>query len=147
MAGALETEDVTVMPAADVDPAGMGDYDLAVLGSGVYMGKVGDTIQTLVKTATALPPRIAFFTTHSNPDPDMWKNAFLKVHREVEKAGSTVVGEFECAGENTVTPVEMLLQLYQGDQEKVDAYLECARGHPNEEDEEAAQAFAKSLVV
>jgi flavodoxin len=146
MASALESEDVTIMPAADVDPASMGDYELAVLGSGVYSAEVGDSIKKLVKKAAPLPSRLAFFTTHSNPDPNMWKNAFKKIRKAVEEAGSTIVSEFECRGENTVISPEMLLNLFQGNQEMVDTYFDWALGCPTEEDEENARAFAQSLI-
>jgi len=146
MAGALESEDVTIMPAADVDAAGMGDYDLVVLGSGVYAGKVGGSILDLMKRAAPLPSRLAFFTTHANPDPGMWQNAFKRIRRDVEKAGSIVVAEFDCTGENHIIPEEKLLSIYQGDRETIEAHIESIRGHPNEEDDENARAFARSLI-
>ena len=144
---ALETDDVTTLPASDVDPSSIDDYDLMLMGSGAYMAEVGDSIQNIIKMASSLPAWMAFFTTHSNPDPNMWQNAFKKIQKQVEKKGTSVVGQFECRGENKLTPVEMLLKLYQGDQEKVDAYLECARGHPDEEDEENAPNFCPIISI
>jgi flavodoxin len=146
IAGGLESEDVTILPATEVDAAGMNDYDLVILGSGVYAGKVGTSILDLVKNAFPLTTRLAFFTTHANPDPGMWQNAFKRIRRDVEKSGSTVVAEFDCTGENRVIAEEKLLSVYQGDRETIEAHIESTRGHPNEEDEENARAFARSLV-
>ncbi|HMF29779.1 MAG TPA: flavodoxin family protein, partial [Candidatus Lokiarchaeia archaeon] len=65
MAEALEGEDVTVLPARKVKPDSIGDYDLALLGSGVYGAQVGEPTRKLVKKATAFPPRCALFWTHA----------------------------------------------------------------------------------
>ena len=152
MQESLEFEDVTACPIADVDPTSLKDYDLVIIGSGVYAGSVGPTIKSLLKQATDLPPRFALFMTHANPDPGMWQNAFKPIRRTIEKAGSKVVGEFECLGENTVVPKDVLERVYSLESlppeecEAAHARVEATIGHPDDGDLVNAREFAKSML-
>ncbi|HMF29780.1 MAG TPA: flavodoxin family protein [Candidatus Lokiarchaeia archaeon] len=150
IAEALAEEDLAVMPAADVDPATLGDYEMVLLGSGVYAGAIGASIKPLVKQATTLPAQVALFLTHANSNPAMWRDAFKVVRKFIEKAGSAVVAEFDCYGENLTTTVEQRQRLYANltpeQRELAEAHEEDIRGRPNEEDLDSARAFARALV-
>ncbi len=150
MTDALASEEFTIKPAAEVDPATIDDNQMILLGSGVYGGSVGASIKSLVKKATTLPKKVVLFTTHANFSPVMWKDAFKLVRKGIEKAGSTVVAEWDCQGENrTVSEAFRQSEYAKITPEKrkaAEAYDEQIRGHPNAEDLENARAFARSLV-
>lgn len=150
MQEALESEDVVLLPAAEVTQTSLKEYDLILMGSGVYAGTVGTSIKALMKKATELPSRFAFFITHANPDPAMYQDAFKLVRKGIEKAGSQVVGEFDCRGENLVTTEEQLQKLLESlsseEREVAQVRMEGTRGHPDDEDLANAQEFAKSLI-
>jgi flavodoxin I len=150
MAEALASEVLTIKPAADVDPATIGNNDMILLGSGVYGGSVGASIKTLVKKAPTLPAKVVFFSTHANFSPIMWKDAFKLVRKGIEKAGSAIVAEWDCQGENRTMP-EALRQseyakLTPEKRKAAEENDEKIRGRPNEEDLANARAFARSLL-
>ncbi len=150
MAEALTSEEVSIKPAAEVDPATIGANEMVLLGSGVYGGSVGASIKLLVKKATTLPKKVVLFTTHANFSPIMWKDAFKLVRKGIEKAGSAIVAEWDCPGENrTVAKTFRQAEYAKMAPEKRKAaedYDEKIRGCPKEEDLDQARAFARSLV-
>jgi len=150
MKEALESEDVDILPAANVNQASLKDYDLVIVGSGVYAGAVGASVKALLKKATELPPRFAVFTTHANPDPAMYRDAFRLLRKGIEKVGSQVVGEFDCQGENLVSTEEQVEKLLESlspeEREAARVRIEGTRGHPDDEDLANAQKFAKTLL-
>ena len=147
MQEALASEDVVLLPAAEVTQASLKDYDLVIVGSGVYGGTVGASIKALVKKATELPPRFAFFLTHG-ANPATSQGAFDLVRKGIEKAGSQVVGEFDCYGESFApyTMEERIALFAPEERESARAKIEGTRGHPDDEDLANAQEFAKSLL-
>ncbi len=142
MAESLEGE-VTCKSMKDVDPTSLTDYDVLLLGSGVYANGAGKKLNKLLKNAEALPEKVVLFCTHTNPNPAMWDGVFKKAKKEIAKKNATVVAEFDCIGENKNPQiVEMLLKT----QPDLKAGIEAAKGHPDAMDLENAKKFAASLL-
>ena len=145
----LEGQEVDLLKIKDVDPAKIGDYDLVVLGSGIYGGMVSKNITAMMKQITEFPPKVAFFNTHSSPM-SYSKKAYKRIIKKFETEGSKVVGNFECIGENIGVPKEvqenMLSNLPPEEQERQRKRLEEIKGRPNAKDLEDAKEFAKSII-
>ena len=104
-------------------------------------------MKALVKKATELPPRFAFFLTHG-ANPATTQGAFNLVRRGIEKAGSQMVGEFDCYGECFVPyTMEERIDLFAPEErETARTKIEGARGQPDDQDLANARAFTKSLI-
>ena len=143
MAEGLAGEDLSVKPAADVDPATLNTFDVVFLGSGVYANGAGKDINKLVKAAEVLPEKIVLFCTHTNPGSAFWDGVYKKIKKEIEKKNSSVLAEFDCIGENRNPQiVEMLLKT----QPDLKVGIEAAKGHPDAADLESAKKFATGLL-
>ena len=143
MAEGLEGEDVSVIPASDVDPSTLSTFDVVFLGSGVYANGAGKAINKLVKAAEVLPEKIVLFCTHTNPDSAFWAGVFKKIKKQIGKKNSSVFAEFDCVGENRNPQiVEMLLKT----QPQLKPGIEAAKDHPDAADLENAKKFASSLL-
>ena len=145
----LQGQDVDLLKIKDVDPAKIGEYDLIVLGSGIYGGMVSKNIFTMMKKITEFPPKAAFFNTHSSPMSYTVK-AFKRIIKKFETGGAKVVGNFECIGENLgiskEKQEEMLSYLPPEEQEKAKKRIEEIEGRPNAEDLEKAKEFGTNLI-
>jgi flavodoxin len=144
----LEGEDVELLKVEDTDPSSLKNYDLVVLGSGIYGGKLHKKVADLMKKVTEYPPKFAFFNTHQSPT--AYQKAFRRFTKSIEEKGSEVIGAFDCVGENIGIPKEttlkMLEKLPPEEKKRQEAYLESTVGRPNEQDLEKAKAFGKSLI-
>ena len=146
----LAGEEVTLIKAEEADPLALKSYDLVLVGSGIYAGTFHKSVKKLLKDASQLPAQFALFYTHADMDPITYQTYPSKVRKIIDKAGSSIVAEFECLGENKgVSPeqIEAQLQALPPDQrEAVDIQRKLLIGHPNAEDLEKAKNFAKSLI-
>ena len=143
MAEGLGDHDVTLSPAKEVDPASFNTYDVVFVGSGVYAGAVGKSVKKLMKKATALPPNIVLYCTHSNPDPSFYTKAFAKIEKQITEANCKLCSQFHCIGENKNPQVVELLIKTMPTMKEI---LADAKGHPDAKDLENAKAFAKSVL-
>ena len=145
----LEGQEVDFLKIKDVDPAKIGEYELVVLGSGIYGGSVSKNITTMIKKITEFPPKVAFFNTHSSPMSYTGK-AYKRIIKKFETGGAKVVGNFECIGENIGVPKEvqekMMSNLPPEEQEKAKKRMEEIKGRPNTEDLEKAKEFGANLI-
>jgi flavodoxin len=144
MAEGLKSEQVTLLPAKDVDPVSFTDYDAVFLGTGIYAGAVGKSMKELMKKATSIPPKVVLFATHGSPDPSMVKNALKGIIKQITECGCVNCGQFDCIGENrNQKVVEMLMKTMPG---MADG-LKNAKGHPNAKDLANAKQFAKTVLA
>ena len=147
---ALAEHDVDLMHVKDANPETLKAYDLIFLGSGIYAFNVHRKVKTLIKKAPQLPSKFAFFYTHESKN--SWPDAFKSVTEILDKTNSEILGEFDCTGENLVPLAAqqreaMLSRLSPEDRQVAEeTYLNFVKGHPNEEDFEAAKKFAISIV-
>jgi len=141
MAEALEGEDLTLLPASDVDPASLVDFDVIFFGTGIYGGAVGKSLKELMKNVTNLPPKSVVFCTHNNPDPASVEKALKGVVKQITACGCDCA-QFDCIGENRNPKIVEMLMTMPGMAEA----LENSKGHPDVNDLENAKEFAKSVL-
>lgn len=143
-----EGQDVTLIPTKEVDTSSLKSYDLALLGTGVYGGQVGKSLQTIVKNATELPPKMVLFSTHMQPN--VSPKFFNRLKRTIEKNNSTVIAEFDCVGEEIGLPAALLEKMLGAmppeQRSQTEKWMESIKGRPNDKDLEKAKEFAKSLI-
>lgn len=148
IAEGLEDQDVETLKVQDADPSKLKNYDLVVLGSGIYAGKLSNKITNFMKEVTEYPPKFAFFNTHQSAT--AYQKAFKRIRGKLEESGSEVIGEFDCIGENLGIPKEtvlgMLAKLPPEERKRQEKKIEQTVGHPDAQDLENAKAFGKSLI-
>ena len=148
IADGLEGEDLELLKIEDADPSKLKNYDLVVLGSGIYGGKLNKKVIDFMKGVTEYPPKFAFFNTHQSAT--SYQKAFKRIRTKLEENKSKVIGEFDCVGENIGMPKEtilgMLEKLPPEEKKRQEAILAKTVGHPDAQDFENARAFGKSLI-
>ena len=147
IAEGLEDENIEVLKIEDADPSNLKNYDLVVLGSGIYGGKLNKKVTDFMKVVSEYPPKFAFFNTHQSST--AYQKAFKRIRSKLEESGSKVIGEFDCIGENLGMPKEtilgMLAKLPSEEKKRQEAKIEATKGHPDAQDLANAKAFGKSL--
>ncbi len=147
IAEGLEDENIEVLKIEDADPSNLKNYDLVVLGSGIYGGKLNKKVTDFMKEVSEYPPKFAFFNTHQSST--AYQKAFKRIRSKLEESGSKVIGEFDCIGENLGMPKEtilgMLAKLPSEEKKRQEAKIEATKGHPDAQDLANAKAFGKSL--
>ena len=148
IAEGLNLENVELVKIEDADPSSLKNYDLVVLGSGIYAGKLHKKMTEFMKEVTEYPPKFAFFNTHQSDT--SYQRAFKRIKGKIEENNSKVIGEFDCIGENLGMPKEtilgMLEKLPPEERKRQEAKIEKTVGHPNLQDLENAKAFGTSLI-
>ena len=148
IAEGLESETVELRKIEDAEPSILKNYDLVVLGSGIYGGKLNKKVIDFMKGVTEYPPKFAFFNTHQSAT--SYQKAFKRIRTKLEEIESKVIGEFDCTGENLGMPKEtilgMLEKLPPEEKKRQEAILAKTVGHPDAQDLENARAFGKSLI-
>lgn len=146
----LENYEVDLIKIDDVDPLLIKNYDLVLLGSGVYAGSVHKSVKKLIKSIEVFPPKFALFDTHSSEDPAHHKDAFKKIKKTILKNNCEIIGEFDCLGENKGISEEQQLEHIKNlpDDKQIEAkkQLERIKGRPNQEDLKKAMDFVKTLI-
>ncbi len=147
---ALLKENVTLLPAIDVDPKTLEFYDLVIIGSGIYGGQVGKSIKKLMKNAINLPEKFILFSTHSSEDRETHIKAFARIRKVIEGDFRQVLTEFDCLGENKMATPErqelFLANLTPEKRKEAEEYIQKLKGHPNIDDLNAARDFIKSII-
>jgi len=119
----------TVAPQL-IEPVELSDYGLVGFGSGIYFGKHHRIILEFVDKLSQQNGKKAFIFSTSGQTGN-----YTKLHKKLREKliakGFTIIGEFNCAGFDTYG----LLKIAGG----------IKKGHPNEDDLKAAEAFAKTL--
>jgi flavodoxin len=150
MKNALKNLEVDLIKIDDVDPSLIKDYDLVLLGSGVYAGSVHKSVKKLIKNIDVFPPKFALFDTHSSEDPAHHEDAFKKIKKTILENNCEIIGEFDCLGENKgiseQQQLEQIKNLPKNKQLEAKKQLERLKGHPTEEDLKKAMDFVRSLI-
>ena len=148
IAEGLETETVELLKIEEADPSNLKNYDLVVLGSGIYGGKLSKKVTDFMKEVTEYPTKFAFFNTHQSAT--SYQKAFKRIRTKLEENEAKVIGEFDCVGENLGMPKEailgMLEKLPPEEKKRQKAILAKTVGHPDAQDLANAKAFGKSLI-
>jgi len=144
----LSTEEVELKPINEMDPTEFGKYDLVFLGSGVYSSRIHSSVVNLIKKVTEFPPKFIYFCTHASLK--LYQTPFIKVTRILEKNNCTIIGEFDCVGENKVISLESRMQTINSlppkERDKALKNVKLTEGRPNGEDIKNAKKFAESIL-
>ena len=131
-----------------MDPTSFGKYDLVFLGSGVYASRVHSSVVNLIKSVTEFPTKFIYFCTHASLK--LYQTPFAKVTRVLEKNNCTIIGEFDCVGENKVITLESQMQTINSlpaeERDKALENLKLTEGRPNDYDIRNAKKFAESIL-
>jgi len=148
IAEGLENETVELKKIEDADQSSLKKYDLVVLGSGIYGGKLSKKVIDFMKGVTEYPPKFAFFNTHQSAT--SYQKAFKRIRTKLEENKAKVIGEFDCVGENIGMPKEtilgMLEKLPPDEKKRQESILAKTVGHPDAQDLANAKDFGKSLI-
>ncbi len=119
-----------VKTPTETQAASLAGYDLLGFGSGIYMGKHHKSLLELADKLPQTQNQKAFiFSTSGQTGKSEKMHGELR--EKLQAKGYKGIDEFNCAGFDTYGP----LKLVGGVQ----------KGHPNEEDLKAAEAFAQTL--
>lgn len=144
----LTTEEVDLKPISEMDQTGFGKYDLVFLGSGVYASRVHNSVVNLMNKVTEFPTKFVYFCTHASLK--LYQTPFAKVTRILDKNNCTIIGEFDCVGENKVMSLESQIQainrLPAEERDKALKNLKLTEGRPNEDDVKNAKKFTESIL-
>lgn len=144
----LFTEEVDLKPISEMDPTGFDKYDLVFLGSGVYASRVHSSVVNLMKKVNEFPTKFVYFCTHASLK--LYQTPFAKVTKILDKNNSSIIGEFDCVGENKVMSLESQMQLVSSlpahERDKALKNLKLTEGHPNEDDIKNAKKFTESIL-
>ena len=148
IAEGLEGEEADILKIEEAEPLTLKNYDLVVLGSGIYAGKLHVKVTDFMEKTSEYPPKFAFFNTHQSPT--AYQKAFRRIKKSIEEQSSKIIGEFDCVGENLGIPKEITLKMLEKlppeERKRQEAYLETTVGRPNAQDLEKAKAFGTSLI-
>jgi len=122
--------DAELFATGTTPTATLAAYDLVGFGSGIYFGRHHRSLRTLVDSVPVLPRAAFLFSTAGLPWLSAWYHISLR--RRLQRRGCRVLGEFCCAGWDTVGPLVLI------------GGLNWRR--PNEGDLERAREFARFLV-
>jgi flavodoxin len=126
-----KTLDAEVKMPSEVDPKRLSEYELIGFGSGISFGNHYKVLLDLVDKLPAVTDKKAFIFSTSGQTKKASK-FHQKVREMLESKGFSIVGEFNCAGFDTYGA----LKIFGGIQ----------KGHPDEEDLNQAETFAKGLI-
>jgi flavodoxin len=104
-------------------------YDLIGFGSGIYFGKHHKTLISFVKNLPALNKKVFIFSTSGKGVAGKYHQALKEA---LQQARCEPIGEFACKGLVTFGP----FKFFGG----------VNKGHPTEDDFEAAKVFVHSLL-
>ena len=124
----LEAEIKTPQQA---DPASLSAYDLVGFGSGVYYSKLGKTLIDFADKIPQVAGKKAFIFSTSGRTGKVVEKFHRPLKEMLQSKGFDFVGEFNCAGFDTVS----IFKIVGG----------VNKGRPNEEDLKRAEEFALKL--
>jgi len=146
----LSNDEVTLLPAADVDPETLETFDLVILGSGIYGGSVGKSVKKLMRKAINLPEKFILFSTHASDSREMHVKAFGRIRKVIEGDFRQIVSEFDCLGENKLMTAEreqmFIATLAPEKQKEAEEHVQNLKGRPNSDDIEQARVFIKDII-
>ena len=124
-----KTLEAQIKTPQQTNPQDLDQYDLVGFGSGIYFGKHHKDLLELVESLQVTDKKAFIFSTSG--DTRNVSKLHLSLRKKLESKGFKVVGEFNCAGFDTVGP----LRLVGG----------IKKGKPDAEDIKNAEAFVKTL--
>ncbi|MHA1688043.1 MAG: flavodoxin family protein [Promethearchaeota archaeon] len=146
---ALSDHEIDLLSVNEADNTPLNKYDVLFLGSGVY-GSIASNalVKFIISSVSALPKKIALFCTHESLQ--FYQRPFKRLEKVVQKQGCSIIGEFDCLGENLGMKMEDRMKIIESlpPEKKEDAKksLDISKGRPNEEDLNNAKRFALEII-
>jgi flavodoxin len=125
------TLEADVKTPQEVDPNGLGEFDLVGFGSGIYFGKHHKVLLGFADKLPLVTSKKAFIFSTSGQTGSVVSRFHRRLREKLVSKGFDVVGEFNCAGFDTYGITKILGGI--------------KKGHPNEDDLKQAELFAQSL--
>jgi flavodoxin len=126
--------DAEIVAPQQTDPNSLGGYDLVGFGAGIDSGR---HYKQLLDFADQLPnagnKKAFIFSTSGVSNPKYKAKIHTALREKLTAKGYVIIDEFNCHGFNT----NSFLKAFGG----------MNKGHPNEEDQKAAEEFAKKIVT
>ena len=133
----------------DITPEGVAGYDVIFIGSPLHSGSLASPVKKCLSVLKASSgQKMAGFITHMAPAyPDQDMEAFTEpIKAACKDKGIEYKGCFDCQGflaEAMHAPVQKKLDMSD---EQWAGMVKQMTGHPNEEDMEKANAFAREVL-
>ncbi|MFX1499052.1 MAG: flavodoxin family protein [Promethearchaeota archaeon] len=144
----LRDQDVDVKTINETNPDEFINYNLVFIGSGVYASRVHGSVVNLIKKVSKFPKNFIYFCTHASQK--LYQTPFEKIAKILEKNKCTIIGEFDCVGENKAMSLEtrmaMIKRLPTKEQEKALKDIKLTEGHPDQIDLDNAKKFAELIL-
>ncbi|MBD3212851.1 MAG: hypothetical protein GF311_09605 [Candidatus Lokiarchaeota archaeon] len=148
MKDALSDQEIDLFKAKEMNPQNLNNYDIVILGSGIYAGKINRSILDLMKRADQIPSKFILFNTHASLE--HYQHSFKRVKKIISNAGAEVIGEWDCRGDNIGLPKEIIEQrlasLPPEERKKAEKSQKDLKGRPNNEDLNNAKKFITSII-
>ena len=138
MGRGINDHELDVLEINDYESRDLKKYDLIILGSGVYLGLVGDKITELVRNALNFPKYYACFYSRERKEP--YNNAFRPVHDAAKKHKTEYLRECHCLG-------EPLLYYTMEDYKDAVKNFEQYGFHPDRKDLQDTIKFLESIIM
>lgn len=137
----LKDEDISLQKITDVDVSTIASYDLIFVGSPVHAGAFPKPVKPFLKgIPDKVQTKFASFYTYGVPIPSFYTNYERKLNKQSTKNGLSLIGVFKCLGEHKALDLLEKVDVNAAEKARVES-----KGHPNEQDIEAAIQFAKEM--
>jgi flavodoxin I len=146
---ASQSNEATLMKIEDVDPGGVKDFDLIVIGSPLHAGNLSGPVKDFLDNMQVEPgKKLACFITHAAPAyPDQELGKFNEpVQAACDKNKIEFAGSFACQGFLTPELHEMIKERQGATDEEWAEKVEQMTGHPDEIDLENARTFIRGIL-
>lgn len=133
----------------EVDPNSLGEYDLVFIGSPINAGKIAEEVTAFLNNLPRLPnTKLAGFITHAAPAyPRQTLDQMTQPFADVCKVNNMEYkGCFSCQGYLADFMHEAVQKMQNATDEEWQEKVAQMTGHPNEDDEAEAKAFARSAL-
>lgn len=127
-----EVLQATLLDPDEVTSDSLDGYTLVGFGSGIYFGMFHPALKRTIRQLSTMVPNRPAFVFSTSGLPFLSRLWHLPIKWKLRKKGFDVIGEFRCAGFDTVGPLWLIGGLN--------------RGHPNSRDLSRARDFAKALL-
>jgi flavodoxin I len=134
----------------DVNPGDVAGYDFILIGSPLHSGGLAEPVKEFLNSIQAgSGQKMAGFITHFAPAyPEQAMDVFTTPIKAACKVkGIEYKGCFRCQGALAESLHEVVKKKQNLTDEQWAGMLKQMTGHPNEEDEIKAKAFAKNLLT
>ena len=147
---ATEANEVELKKLEDISTGDLTGYDFIFIGSPLHASDLAGPVKEFLSNIQAgSDQKMAGFITHFAPAyPDQDMNKFTEpITNPCQEKGLEYKGCFNCQGALTESLHEMVKKSQNFSDEQWEGMVKQMTGHPNEEDEANAKAFAREVLA